>query len=405
MFVATFAGPGSRLLAQKVARPSQWQKSTFRLLHCSTHLAKTAGASPLQANPLLQQGGLPLFEAIEPSHVEPAVRHLLTDLENGLVALEAEIAAAGAPASYELLDKIEQLGAPLEYAWGVVGHLNGVKNSGELRVAHQAVEPDVVAAVSRFGQSEPLYQAIATLQDHPEVEALLDGPQRRVVKSKVRDMRLDGVALDGQAKTRFTEIKLRLAQLGTTFSNNVLDATKAYEIVITDPSGIAGLPPSGLALAAQSAASSGHDDATAEVGPWRLTLDPPSYVASMKHLKDPALREQLYRAFVMRASSGSLDNNPLIAEMLTLRREMAHLLEFKCFADLSVSRKMASRVSAVRSLTAMLRAKAYPAAEREMKELRSFVANQADPLAASVTSNGLQLWDIVYWSEPTRGSL
>ena len=157
------------------------------------------------------------------------------------------------------------------------------------------------------------------------------------MEGELRDATLAGVALEGAKKERFNEIQQELSKIGTDFSNNVLDATKAFLRVLTDPADVAGLPPSALGLAAQTAASKGHEGATPEKGPWAFTLDIPSYQAVLMHSKNRALREEMYRAYLSRASSGPSDNTPLIERTLALKRERAQLLGFPDHAQVPFS--------------------------------------------------------------------
>jgi len=183
-------------------------------------------------NPLLDQAALPRFGAVEPANVVPAVTALVQQLEADLAALEAKLAAAegGAAHTFEsVLDELERLRAPLEYAWGVVGHLNGVKNSEPLRAAHQAMQPKVVRVMTLLGQSKPVYDALLALQ----AGDALDEAQRRIVDAGVRSMKRSGVGLEGEQKERFNQLLMRQAELSTKFSNNVLDSTKAFALELT----------------------------------------------------------------------------------------------------------------------------------------------------------------------------
>jgi oligopeptidase A len=208
-----------------------------------------------------------------------------------------------------------------------------VKNSDELREAQAAMQPKVVELGSRISQSEQIYNAMKAVAE----AGGLDGGQTRAVEGGVLDSELGGVALQGEAKARFNVIQQRLAELSTSFSNNVLDATKAYELVVTDAAMMEGVPASTLALAAQNAGG----DATAEAGPWKLTLDMPILMPVMQHASNRSLRETLYRVNISKASSGEHDNQPLIDEILALRAEMAGMLGHGSYADISTAQKMA----------------------------------------------------------------
>ena len=340
-------------------------------------------------NPLLQQEALPKFDAISATDVKPGITGALEALEAQFASLEASLATTDSPKYSDVVEAMEAIEAPVEYSWGVVGHLMGVKNSDELRAAHGECQPDVIKTTTKLSQSATIYQALEKVL-HFE-EATLDPAQKRIVEASLKSMRLSGVALEGEAKESFNANRMKLADLSTQFSNNLLDATKAFSLTLTEKSEVEGLPPSALALAASRAAEQeGSEGATAETGPWRLGLDMPSYIPSMKFLKDRSVRESLYRAFVTRA--GDI-NAPLITEILTLRQEQAKILGFNTHAEVSIERKMASSVEAVDELTEMLLAKAMPAAQKELAELTAFAKEKG------FTEEKLELWDVPFWSE------
>ncbi len=342
------------------------------------------------ANPLLDSRALPRFDAIAPEHVEPGIRSLLAELGADLDRLEAQVT----PSWEGAIDPLERLQDRLGFSWGVVGHLMGVRNSDPLRAAHGAVQPAVVELGLRAAQSRTIFDALQKLAESPAF-AHLDRAQQRIVTVLLRDARLSGVALEGEARERFNAIQMELAELSTQFSNHVLDATKAFSLWLRSPDEVAGLPPSALALAAQAAREAGEPDASAERGPWRLTLDAPSLVPALQHLRRRDLREQLYRANIARASSGESDNAPLITRILRLRREHARLLGFATFAELSLATKMAPDVAAVEALQQKLRDASYATAVRELDELRAFARAHGE-------TNELMNWDVAFWSERLR---
>jgi len=344
------------------------------------------------SNPLLDNSGLPRFMSVETGHVKPAVSSVLETLQTDFKQFEDELSSK--PSSYELVESLEKMKFPLGYSWSVVSHLNNVKNSEALREAHESCQPEVVKVSMELQQSRAVYDALSDLDS-----ASLSEPQQRIVSAALRGMQLSGVDLEGEDKKKFNDYALKLASLSTKFQNNLLDATKAFELVLTDPDDVAGLPQSALAMAAQSYVQNqkieegkSDVDATAEAGPWRITLDMPSYLPAMKHLKSADLRQKLYLASIGRASSGDLDNAPLIAEILELRQQAAELLGYKNYADQSLASKMAPSVESVYELTEQLFKVAKPAAKRELEELQEF-AN------AKGFDGKLNLWDVTYWSE------
>jgi oligopeptidase A len=343
-------------------------------------------------NPLLKGSGLPPFADITPDQVIPAFNQLLAELDEELSRLEAKVK----PTWNDLVEPLNQLTERLGWSWGVVSHLMGVKNSPELREAYESVQPQVVQFFNKLGQSKPIYNAFKQIQASESWQTL-DYAQQRIIEAAIRDAELSGVGLEGEARERFNAIQMELAELSTKFSNHVLDATKAFSLTLTTKEEIDGLPPSLLSLLAQAARAEGEENATPENGPWRVTLDFPSYTPFMQHSTRRDLREKLYKAFMTRASSGELDNNPLIERILDLRQELAELLGFKTYAELSLASKMAKSVQAVESLLEDLRAASYNAALKELEELKAFAASKKAPEA-----NDLRHWDITFWAERQR---
>jgi oligopeptidase A len=343
-------------------------------------------------NPLLQVSPYPPFERIRPEHVVPAMRQLLQELAAELHQLEA----SAQPSWEGLVEPLERLDDRLSVTWGVVGHLMGVKNSDALRQAYQEIQPEVVQFSLRLGQSQAVYQGLQALQTSPAWSAL-DPAQQRIVAKLLQDAELAGVGLQGETRARFNAMQQELAELSTQFSNRVLDATKAFALVLRTPEEIAGLPPSLLRLAAQAARDAGETAATAERGPWRITLDSPSFVPFMEHSQRRELREQLYRAFITRASAGAEDNTPLIGRILTLRQEKATLLGYRTYAELSLASKMAPDVAAVERLLEELRQASFAAAQQDLDDLTTFAHAQGAPEAET-----LHHWDIPFWAERLR---
>ncbi|MDJ0736644.1 MAG: M3 family metallopeptidase [Nostocaceae cyanobacterium] len=343
-------------------------------------------------NPLLQGSGLPPFAEIKPEHVVPAMTQLLAEMDTELTTLEANVK----PTWNDLVAPLENLTERLTWSWGIVNHLMGVKNSPELREAHQTVQPQVVQFINKLSQSQSLYNAFKALRSSNDWNTL-ESAQKRIVEAAIRDAELSGVALQGEAKERFNAIQMELAQLSTTFSNHVLDATKAFSITLTEKQEVDGLPPSLLSLAAQAARAEGAENATPENGPWRITLDMPSYVPFMQHSTRRDLREKLYKAFISRAASGELDNNPLIDRILSLRQEMAELLGYKTYAQVSLASKMADNVEAVEKLLEELRVASYDAAVQDLAHLETFAASKG-----AAEANDIKHWDITFWAERQR---
>lgn len=380
-----------------------------------------------------QDAPLPAFDRIRAEHVVPGIRSLLAEVGAALDALEktaAEIASSrdGSRVWPEVVEPLERLTDRLGRAWGSVSHLKAVKDSPELRAAVEEVQPERVAFSLRLSQSRPLFDALAALRADEAAFAQLSDARRRAVDAELRDFRLGGVALEGDDKKRFNEVQQELSKLSTQFSNNVLDATKAFKKLVTDPKVVEGLPPSALALASQQAAAlpgGEHEGATPEKGPWLLTLDIPVYMPVLQHAKDRGLREEMYRAYVTRAASPKKkdeekeekegdeaaaasaaaasatvgsdgDNTKIIERTLALRKQKAALLGFDCFADLSMASKMATLESS-RALLEKLAAAARAPAQRELEEVTAFAKSKGFP-----ADEALKHWDVSFWAERLR---
>jgi oligopeptidase A len=343
-------------------------------------------------SPLLQGQGLPPFPEIIPAQVVPAITELLAEAHAALTQLEANII----PTWTGLVEPLDKLTERIEWSWGIVGHLMGVQNSPELRAAYEEMQPQLVEFSSRTGQSRAIYQGYKAIQASPEF-ATFDIAQQRIVVAAIRSMELSGVGLDGAPKQRFNEIKSELAKISTKFSNNVLDATKAYSLTLTEPDEITGLPASLLGQAAQSARAAGHEAASPTDGPWVITLDAPSYGPFMQHSQRRDFREQVYKAVVSRAASGEYDNLANIDRILELRREMSNILGFANFAELSLASKMAPNVVAVENLLESLRSASFEAAKQDLEDLRAFAISKD-----AAEANDLKHWDMAYWSERLR---
>jgi oligopeptidase A len=349
-----------------------------------------------ETNPLLRPAtALPAFDEIRPEHVVPGIRALVAEVEGMLEVLERNVAPAGSWDS--LVDPIERMQDRLGFGFGVVDHLMGVRNSPSLREAYDVVEPEVVKLLTRIGQSLPIYRGLVALRDSGQGREL-DPTRRRVLDKLIQEAELSGVGLEGEARERFQQIRLELAELATRFGNQLLDATKAFALDLRNPEEIEGLPESFLEMAAQAARAAGSASATPETGPWRVTLDGPSYTGFMKHAKRRDLRETLYRAHIRRASEGNIDNRPLIDAILRLRVEEAKLLGFATYAELSLSRKMAGTVSRAERLLEELLAASHGAAVRELDDVRAFM----DAHGAAGEARDIRHWDVPYWSERLR---
>ena len=344
----------------------------------------------LNNNPLYRPVWPPNFPAIRAEHVEPAIDAMLDAAEAGLPAVEA----AAAPTWEAAVEAVDALERPVDDAWGIVSHLMSVRNAPDLRVAHDAVLGRLVRFGLQVGQSKPLFKALEGLASSPDF-ATLSPAQQRVVVARVRGMRLAGVGLEDAERERFSAISTELSELGSSFQNNVLDSTNAWEREVTDPAELAGLTRDELAQLAQSwALANEAESSDAEAGPWRLTLDFPAMRPILENCQDRSVREAVYRAYVGRATGGDHDNTEVVLRILALRKESAGLLGFSTYADMAMTRKMAT-VDSAGALLEDLLAASHESSREELAELTKFA--QANGLEGP-----LRPWDVTFWRTRLR---
>jgi oligopeptidase A len=301
-------------------------------------------------------------------------------------------AEAAPPRWRNFVQPMEDANERLHRAWGVVGHLNAVMNSPELREAYNGNLPQVTQYHTELGQHEGLFAKFRALRADPGYEALTRA-QKKIVENELRDFRLGGAELPAGKKTRFKEISERLSQISSRFSDNLLDATNAFSHFVTARDEVAGIPEDVLVAAEEAARADGQPG-------WKFTLHAPSYLPVMQYADHRALREHVYRAYVTRASEfgkPEWDNTALIAEILRLRRELARLLGFSSYAEYSLEPKMAESPQQVLDFLNELAARARPYAVRDLKEVSGFAARELG-LAK------LEAWDLAYASEKLRAS-
>ena len=349
-------------------------------------------------NPLLLGQGLPPYGQFTPEAIGAGMPELLQHLEAALAHHEANLTTLEDPTWEQVMDTLHHLEERLRWAWGVVNHLTMVCDSDALRQVHSQHQPAVVRFYNRLGQGKTLYNALQQLQQrHQEGTLSLDGVQQRVLTRAVQVMELQGVGLEPEQRQAFNAASIRLAELSTNYSNHVLDATKAWSLLLKDSQQVDGLPESLRELMAAAAREAGHSEATAADGPWKLGLDLPRYGPFLRYSRQRHLREQAYRAYVSRASVGDTDNRSLIREILTLRHQQAQRLGYEAWAQVSLVSKMAGSVEEIEQLVEELRRPSQLAAARELEQLRQLAKEMGAP-----DGEHLKPWDVSYWSEQLR---
>jgi oligopeptidase A len=342
-------------------------------------------------NPLLDFSGLPRFAEIKPEHVAPAIEQLLAENR----ALIARLLSDTAPPTWDaFVLPMEDANERLSRAWGPVGHLNAVMNSPELREVYNATLPKITQYYAELGQNLALFVKFKALHNSPEF-AGLSAARKKIIENELRDFRLGGAELPDSQKARYLEIQERQSELSSRFSDNLLDATNDYTLVIENKDELSGLPDDVLQAAQEAAQQAAQ--ATNKDG-WLFTLKAPSYMPVMQYADNRALREKMYRASGTRASEfgkPEWDNTKLMEEIVKLRGEEARMLGFANYGELSLESKMANSPQQVIEFMRELAQRARPFAEKDLAELREFAHSE-------LGIDDLQSWDVGYASEKLR---
>ena len=342
--------------------------------------------------------GLPEFNEFTPPRIEKEFPSILEKLNSDFNNIEIKFSSLinNEKLNWEnIMQPLNKINEELRWSWGVISHLNSVKNSEELRNVYAKLLPHVINLGNKFGQSKIIYKALKTLRENNN----FDVTKNRILDKEIIDMEHSGISLSESDQKSYNTISERLGELSTKFSNNVLDATNKWHLILDNKSQVKGLPERVLelmALAAQRHLKK-DGDIDSQSGPWKLSLDIPTYTAFMSYAEDSSLREKLYKAFVSRASEGDENNSQIIEEILILRTKQAKLLGYDSWADLSLSTKMAGRIDSVEKLLEELREPSFKAAELELENLNNFANKNGFN-----DDNQLKPWDISYWSELLR---
>jgi oligopeptidase A len=340
-------------------------------------------------NPFLEIRFRIPFDRIRAAGVEPAAASLLRDAR---ARLEAIAAGKGERTWDDTMRALDGLTEPLDFAFGLVRHLESVATYPELRAALNAVQPEISAFYAGVALHAGLWRAIKAYADTSECAALI-GPRRRYLVKTVEAFRRAGADLDPARKQRLEEIDVELTTITTKYGENVLDSTNAFERVFAGDAELAGLPATALAAARASAARKGLDG-------WRFTLQAPDYLAVMTYLDSASVRREFYEAFTARATEPERDNRPIVARILELRREKAGILGFRDFADLVLEDRMAHDGARALAFLEDLKAKTEARFRGENQELLEFRRSVEGPAAPE-----LEPWDVAYYAEKQRAAL
>jgi len=334
-------------------------------------------------NPLLQNRNLPKFDSINLDTFENDITQILTTFNNEVNDFEKDL---NKEISYDsTIERVEEIYYPLNYAWSIINHLNGVSNSKELRDIYSKLQPKFIKMHDKINQSKIFFDALKKLQKSEN-----NPMKKRIIDKTINSLILNGVNLNEADKTVYNENTLKLSELSNTFANNIIDYISNFKLVIKNKDDIEGLPENMKEIASRKAKKDLNCDANTEFGPWILTLDPPSYVCAMKNLKSSNIREKLYKNYITICKN---ENINIISEILEIRLEQAKLLGHSSHLDVSLSTKMAS-ITEIESLINNISEKAKVKAIKELKEIKEF---------ASLNQNStFNHWDIPYYSEKLR---
>ncbi len=348
-------------------------------------------------NSILHPARLPLpdFPALTNAGMKSDIEALLA--EGFSLLNQANHMALGS--ELEFIQQLDAWENRIHQVWSVLSNLNATCNTPELRETYNALLPELSRYYTEQGQNKPLYQAYLSIHDSADF-ANLSTARQASIRLAIRDFKLSGVALEGDEKSRYAAITERLSQLSSQFSDHLLDATQAYVRPLAEHE-LAGLPDSAVALTQQMAAARAESFAVDQRVEAAATLDAPVYIAILTYAEDRALREELYRAYVTRASelatvqnAADQDNGNVLVEILALRSEMALLLGFSSYAELSLASKMAPNVATVRDFLVDIASKALEPAQQDLAELKAE--------GEKIGLTDIQPWDTAYLAEKVK---
>eukprot|EP01125_Pyxidicula_operculata_P017805 TRINITY_DN6286_c0_g1_i1.p1 TRINITY_DN6286_c0_g1~~TRINITY_DN6286_c0_g1_i1.p1 ORF type:complete len:736 (+),score=168.46 TRINITY_DN6286_c0_g1_i1:87-2210(+) len=342
-------------------------------------------------------GKLPTYQAILPDKVVGDIRSTITSLEERIKTLEEKITNSTNLSWDDVFGTLESIDITLEETWSPLNHLSGVKNA-DYRDAHNDALKLVVDFNLKLSQSELLFKAFKSFKEGPQW-ANFNAVQKRIVEKRIKAAELAGISLQGESRDQFNKIVQDLSLLSKKFEDNVIDYVKSWGMDI-DPKE----NPEYASLSEQLPESLRHfahqswrehtkkEEGDAKSGPWRFTVDGPSYVAFMTNCGIKQLRETFWKGYCKRASHGETDNSPLILDILRLRGKQANLLGYKDYSEVSLATKMAKSKAEVYKLLERLRDVSQPTAKKELQDLKDWASKSGD-------NSELRQWDIPFYAK------
>ena len=338
-------------------------------------------------NVLLHLGEEPRFDQIKTEDIKPALQTAIAEAREQIAAIKAQTHTNWANTVEKLTDITERVGR----IWSVVSHLNSVVDTPELRAVYNELMPEITIFFTEIGQDIELYNRFKIIKNSAEFDTLSPAQQTKL-NHDLRDFVLSGAELPPEQQAELAQLQTEGAQLGAKFAQNVQDATDAFGIYFDDAAPLAGIPEDSIAMFAAAAQSEGKTG-------YKIGLQIPHYLAVIQYADNRELREQIYRAYVTRASElsddGKFDNTANIDRTLENALKTAKLLGFKNYAELSLATKMADTPEQVLNFLHDLARRAKPFAEKDFAEIKAFARenlNIEDP----------QSWDLSYAAEKLR---
>ncbi|MEZ7844152.1 MAG: M3 family metallopeptidase, partial [Opitutales bacterium] len=342
-------------------------------------------------NPFLQKDFHVRWSTLTADHIEADISKALIDAQAAVDKVAARSADAAETLTYaNTIAALDDGLETLNHAWGLVSHLDSVNNSPELRDAHNAILPKVTEFFSSIPLNEPLWKTLKAFGQSTATEQL-SATKQRYIHETLADFREQGADLPPEKKARAAEVQKRLAEITQQYSEHSLDATNAWEKIITDEAELAGLPASAIAAAKQNAAEKGHDSA------WRFTLQAPSLIPVLTYANSDSLRQELWQAYAAIGRGKKYNNQELVREILDLRYEFAQLVGQANFADHVTARRMAASGDAALKFGEAIFDKVQAQFVDEVNALRQFKADSTDE-----PRDLLEPWEVGYWAEKQR---
>jgi len=342
-------------------------------------------------NPFLQKDFHIRWSTLTADHIEANISKALIDAQAAVDKVAARSADAAETLTYaNTIAALDDGLETLNHAWGLVSHLDSVNNSPELRDAHNAILPKVTEFFSSIPLNEPLWKTLKAFGQSTATEQL-SATKQRYIHETLADFREQGADLPPEKKARAAEVQKRLAEITQQYSEHSLDATNAWDKIITDEAELAGLPASAIAAAKQNAAEKGHDSA------WRFTLQAPSLIPVLTYANSDSLRQELWQAYAAIGRGKKYNNQELVREILDLRYEFAQLVGQANFADHVTARRMAASGDAALKFGEAIFDKVQAQFVDEVNALRQFKADSTDE-----PRDLLEPWEVGYWAEKQR---